>query len=72
MDNEFRQQETNPLRASSDDAYTLSAAIAWESLNGRGFGLALSADNLTDNDYQQFPGTPAAGRQVSLSVRYDW
>ena len=72
VDNEFRQQETNPLRASSDDAYTLSAAIAWESLNGRGFGLALSADNLTDNDYQQFPGTPAAGRQVSLSVRYDW
>ena len=72
VDNEYRQQEKNPLRASSNDAYTLSASLAWESLNGRGFGLALSADNLTDNDYQQFPGTPAAGRQVSLSVRYDW
>jgi len=72
VDNEYRQQESNPLRASSDDAYTLSASIAWEPLDGRGFGLALAADNITDNDYQQFPGTPAAGRQVSLSVRYDW
>ena len=34
--------------------------------------LALTADNLTDDDYQQFPGTPAVGRQVSLSARYQW
>jgi hypothetical protein len=38
----------------------------------KGLGVVLSADNLGDDDYQQFPGTPAVGRQLSLSLRYDW
>lgn len=72
IDNEYRQQESNPLRASSDSAFLVSASLAWEPPQGRGFGIALTADNLTDDDYQQFPGTPAVGRQVSLSARYLW
>jgi len=72
VDNEYRKQESNPLRASSDNAYLVSASLAWEQPEGRGFGVALTADNLTDDDYQQFPGTPAVGRQVSLSASYVW
>ena len=72
LDNEYRDQERNLLRASSDEAFLISAALAWEPENGKGFGVLLSADNLTDDDYQQFPGTPAVGRQVSLSARYVW
>ena len=72
LDNEYRDQESNLLRASSDEAFLISAALAWEPENGKGFGVLLSADNLTDDDYQQFPGTPAVGRQVSLSARYVW
>lgn len=72
LDNEYRQQEENPLRASSDKAHMISASLAWEPPNGRGLGVALVGDNLGDDDYQQFPGTPAVGRQLSLSVRYDW
>jgi outer membrane receptor protein involved in Fe transport len=72
LDNEYRQQEENALRASSDNALIVSASLAWVAANRRGLGIALSADNLTDDDYQQFPGTPAVGRQLSLSVRYDW
>lgn len=72
LDNEYRRQEENALRASSDSAMLVSAALAWEPANGRGLGVALSADNLGDDDYQQFPGTPAVGRQLSLSVRHDW
>jgi hypothetical protein len=72
LDNEYRVQESNPLRESSDEAFLVSAALAWEPENGKGLGFALSADNLTDDDYQQFPGTPAIGRQVSLSARYVW
>ena len=60
----------NPLRAGSDEAFLSSLALAWEPPGG--IGLALTADNLTDDDYQQFPGTPAVGRQVSLSARYQW
>jgi len=72
LDNEYRRQESNPLRASSDSAFLVSASLAWEPPEGRGFGIALTADNLTDDDYQQFPGTPAVGRPVSLSARYLW
>ena len=57
-------------RAGSDEALLASLSLAWEPQNG--FGVALTADNLTDDDYQQFPGTPAVGRQVSLTARYQW
>ena len=72
LDNEYRQQEENPLRASSDSAFVVSASLAWEPPNGHGFGVAIAVDNLGDDDYEQFPGTPAVGRQFSVSVRYDW
>jgi hypothetical protein len=72
FDSEYRVQEKNPLRSSSDKAFHVSATLAWEPAGGEGFGVALAADNLTDDDYQQFPGTPAVGRQVSLSARYGW
>ena len=72
IDSEYRKQESNPLRTSSDKAFLVSAGIAWEPRDGSGFGIAITVDNLTDDDYQQFPGTPAVGRQISLSARYDW
>lgn len=71
-DNEYREQRRNALRGSSDEAFLTSLALAWEPPDGRGFGLIVTADNLTDDDYEQFPGTPAVGRQVSLSARYAW
>ena len=72
FDNELRRQQKNPLRTSSDTAYLASLALTWQAPDGRGFGLELVADNLTNDDFQQFPGTPAVGRQVSLSARYAW
>ena len=33
---------------------------------------ALVVDNATDSEYQPFPGTPASGRQISLSASYAW
>ncbi|MDX1499743.1 MAG: hypothetical protein R3176_07595 [Woeseiaceae bacterium] len=70
LDTEYREQEENALRASSDTAVVVAASLGWQHANG--FGVALIADNLTDDDYQQFPGTPAVGRQVSLRARYEW
>jgi vitamin B12 transporter len=72
LDNEYRVQKDNPLRISDNNAYLASVALAWEPVNIRGLGLALTADNLTDSDYQFFPGTPAVGRQVSVSASYSW
>jgi hypothetical protein len=72
LDNEYREQQANPLRASSDNAFISSAALTWHAQDGRGPGVALAVDNIGDDDFEQFPGTPAVGRQVSLRVRYDW
>jgi hypothetical protein len=71
-DNEYREQRRNLLRGSSDTALLVSLALAWEPPDGKGFGVAVTADNLTDDRYEQFPGTPAVGRQISLSARYGW
>lgn len=70
LDNEYRVQEDNPLRTGKNKTFLAAIALAWEP--GNGFGLALAADNVTDSDYQFFPGTPAVGRQVSLSASYNW
>jgi hypothetical protein len=72
LDNEYREQRDNPLRTGTSQAYFASLAVAWEPPGGTGFGAALTIDNLTNNDYQPFPGTPAMGRQFSLSASYAW
>lgn len=72
LDNEYRRQEKNPLRVGDDSTYLASLSLLWESARLAGLSASLIADNLTDSEYQPFPGTPAAGRQLSLSARYAW
>ena len=72
LDNEYRAQEDNPLRTSDDDAYLGAVALAWRPRAASGFAAALTVDNLADSDFEPFPGTPAVGRQVSLSASYRW
>ena len=72
LDNEYRSQEDNPLRVGDDSTYLASASLVWNAAATRGFSVALVADNLTDSEFQPFPGTPAAGRQFSLSGTYNW
>ena len=72
VDTEYRRQEDNPLRAGDDSAFLASAALEWSGASPSGWRLALVADNLTDSEFQPFPGTPAYGRQYSLSATYAW
>ena len=72
MDNEYRVQKDNPLRTTSDTAYLASLALVFRPADIDSLGLTLAADNLTDSDYQFFPGTPAVGRQLSISAAYRW
>jgi vitamin B12 transporter len=72
LDNEYRAQEDNPLRVGDDSTYLASASLRWSSPGNRSFGAALVVDNVTDSEYQPFPGTPASGRQLSLSASYSW
>ena len=72
VDNEYRVQEDNPLRAGDDSTYLASASLRWLSSGEQKFSAALVVDNVTDSKYQPFPGTPASGRQISLSASYAW
>lgn len=72
FDNEYRDQEDNPLRVGDNSAYLASLSLHWDSTRLIGLRASLIADNLTDDEYQPFPGTPAAGRQLSLSASYSW
>jgi len=72
IDNEYRRQEDNPLRVGDDSVYLASASLVWASKGIQGLGAALIVDNATDSKYQPFPGTPASGRQISLSANYVW
>jgi outer membrane receptor protein involved in Fe transport len=71
-DNEYREQEPNPLRVGDNSTYLASVSLAWQPEGRRGLGAAFLVDNITDSEYQPFPGTPASGRQYSLSASYSW
>jgi hypothetical protein len=71
LDNEWSRHRDNALRASGDHAYLASLAVGWLSPLP-GLRLDVVVDNLTDDDFQHFPGTPAPRRQVSLNARYRW
>lgn len=72
LDNEYRRQQKNPLRSGADSAYRASASVVWHPWRADSLEVTLIVDNLTDSDFQPFPGTPAAGRQLSASIAYGW
>lgn len=72
FDNEYRVQNDNPLRSGSSENYLGSLALEWSPRAVSGLVARLIVDNLADTDFQPFPGTPGARRQVTLSAAYSW
>ena len=72
FDNEIRKQIDNPLRNSSDSAYIASLAIGWNLPQLGDVRLELVVDNLTDSDFEEFPGTLPSRRQFSVSAYFAW
>lgn len=72
LDNEYRVQQENSLRSSSDRAYIASLSVSWQPVSLPSLRLKLIADNLTNNDFQEFPGTPPMGRQLSAALAFNW
>ena len=66
FDNEYRRQAENPLRIGSDAAYFGSVSLVYSPVDV--LELALVVDNVSDEDFQRFPGSPAARRSASLQV----
>lgn len=72
LDNEYRVQERNALRGSDRRAWLASVSASWRLPGVRDLYLEFIADNVTDSDFQEFPGTPAYGRQLSVALALDW
>jgi len=72
LDNEYRVQQDNPLRNSDRRAWLAAFSAGWKLPTSMNFYLNLVADNITDSDFEEFPGTPAYGGQFSLALSLDW
>jgi hypothetical protein len=73
IDNEARVQERNFLRTIGGDRALLTAVgLHWNVRPVRGLRLSVQVDNLWDDDFQDVPAVPAAGRQVSFGAAYRW
>lgn len=72
VDAEARRQEKNVRRTSDNEALIVAGGITWRPVRVEGLALALLGDNLTNSDYQEFPGAPADGRQIAFRVSYSW
>lgn len=69
---EYRVAEDNVLRTSGDDAVNASLALQWRAPWAEGLDFTILVDNLFDDDFEEFPGTPAVGRHASLRAGYRW
>ncbi len=72
MDNEFRWQAANALRASDDHAILSSAGLYFSPPRAPKLRFAIEVENLWDSDFQEVPAVPASPRYVSGGVAYAW
>ncbi len=71
-DADIRRQEINALRKNGDTGEFFSASLGWSPEFVKGMTISIIMDNISDCDFQEFPGVPASGRQTALRVAYTW
>jgi len=72
-DNEYRAQEENLLRTvGGDSAFLTSLGLSWTVPRFDAVELSLVVDNLWDDDFQELPAVPAAGRQFAAGLSHRW
>lgn len=72
IDNEYRDQAANVLREGADSAFFTHVGLYYTVPEVEGLELNASVENLWEDDFQEIPGTPGRGRQLSLGARYRW
>ena len=72
LDSAWRSQQSNPLRSGDEQAFISSFSAYWRPWADSRLRFNVIVDNLTDNEFEEFPGTPAMGRQVSLGAVLAW
>jgi vitamin B12 transporter len=72
IDNEWRSQEDNDLRNGSDNACFTTLGLSVFPPKIDGLELFAAVDNAWDDDFEEVPGTPGRGDQVSVGATYRW
>ncbi len=72
FDNEYREQEPNPLRRSSDRAVISSLGVHWFVPQVRGLELSAQVENLWDCAFEEVPAVPASPRLYSAGLAFRW
>ncbi len=72
VDTEARRQAENERRASSRNAFHASVGALWRPSGIAGAELRVTVDNITNSNFQDFPGTPPPRRQFSVAGAYAW
>ncbi|NDV92336.1 TonB-dependent receptor [Alteromonas sp. 345S023] len=72
VDNEWRKQEDNLLRNGDDNAFFTHLNVTYTSPDVEGLSIVFAVDNLWDESFEEIPGTPGRGEQISLSANYAW
>jgi vitamin B12 transporter len=72
IDNEWRKNEDNALRESSDSALFTHFGLSIYPPQLMNMELFFAIDNTWDDDFQDVPGTPGRGDQYSAGLTYSW
>ncbi len=72
LDNEWRAQADNPARTSGSKALYTNISLSIFPPKHDNLEFFATLDNAWDEDYQEVPGTPGRGDQVSCGATYRW
>lgn len=72
IDNEWRHQKSNDLRNGSDEAFFTAIGLSIYPPQIEALELFAAIDNAWDDDFEDVPGTPGRGDQVSIGATYRW
>lgn len=72
VDNEWRVQRENALREGSDHAFYTHMLVTFSSVRFESWHVNLAAENLWNDRFQEVPGTPGRGRQITASLSWSW
>lgn len=71
VDQEWRRQQPNPLRAGRSEAFLGQAGLRWQPWTDRPLEFTMSVENLWNVAFEQVPGVPGAGRQGVFGLAWE-
>jgi len=69
---DWQDRAENPLRTTGDEGFFLDVGLRYEGFADDRLVVRIEGRNLTDEDLQEFPGTPSPGREGRVILEVRW